>query len=56
MVFRREPYYGQDRFDHCFSRLIENGLTRRDEPIAPFVDEPLRFLDYDKEREIIFGK
>ena len=56
MVFRREPYYGQDRFDHMFFRLIENGLTRRDKPIAPFVDEPLRILDYDKEREIIFGK
>ena len=56
MVFRREPYYGQDRLDHLFSRLIENGLTRRDKPIAPFVDEPRRFLDYEKEREIIFGK
>ncbi len=55
-IFRNEPYYGQDRFDHMFYRLIENGLTRRDEPIAPFVDEPRRFLDYDKEREIIFGK
>ncbi|MCK5363649.1 MAG: hypothetical protein KAR22_11805, partial [Gammaproteobacteria bacterium] len=56
MVFRREPYYGQDRFDHMFFRLIENGLTRRKIPIAPFVDEPRRILDYDKEREIIFGK
>ena len=55
-VFRNEPYYGQDRFDYMFYRLIENGLTRRDKPIAPFVDEPLRAPDYDKEREIIFGK
>ena len=54
-VFRREPYYGQDRFDHLFYRLIENGLTRRDKPIAPFVDEPRRIPDYEKEREIIFG-
>ncbi len=56
MTFRREPYYGQDRFDHMFYRLIENGLTRRDEPIAPFVDEPRRILDYDQEREYIFGR
>ena len=55
-VFRNEPYYGQDRFDYLFYRLIQNGLTRRDKPIAPFVDEPRRILDYDKEREIIFGK
>jgi 2-hydroxychromene-2-carboxylate isomerase len=55
-IFRREPYYGQDRFDHLFYRLVENGLTRRDKPIAPFVDEPLRIPDYEKEREIIFGK
>jgi len=55
-VFRNEPFYGQDRFDLLFTRLIENGLTRRDKPIAPFVDEPRRILDYDKEREIIFGK
>lgn len=54
-IFRNEPYYGQDRFDYMFYRLVENGLTRRDEPITPFVDEPLRFLDYDREREIAFG-
>ena len=45
-----------DRFGHMFFRLVENGLTRRDEPIAPLVDEPLRFPDYDREREIVFGK
>ncbi len=52
-VFRREPFYGQDRFDYMFFRLVQNGLTRRDTPIAPFVDEPLRIPDYDKEVEIV---
>lgn len=49
-------YYGQDRFDHMFYRLVQNGLTRRDEPRAPFVDEPLRAPDYERKREIIFRK
>ena len=30
MVFRGEPFFGQDMFDCFFWRLAENGLTRKD--------------------------
>ncbi|RLA48460.1 MAG: hypothetical protein DRR42_16700 [Gammaproteobacteria bacterium] len=30
MVFRGEPFFGQDMFDSFFWRLVENGLTRKD--------------------------
>jgi 2-hydroxychromene-2-carboxylate isomerase len=30
MVFRGEPFFGQDMFDSFFWRLAENGLTRKD--------------------------
>lgn len=29
MVFRGEPFFGQDMFDSFFWRLVENGLTRK---------------------------
>jgi 2-hydroxychromene-2-carboxylate isomerase len=43
MVFRGEPFFGQDRFDHLFWRLRQNGLTTRQEPRAPFTTKPLRW-------------
>ena len=43
MVFNGEPFFGQDRFDHLFWRLQRNGLTKRVEPIEPFVTKPLRW-------------
>lgn len=49
MMFRGEPYFGQDRFDQVFSRLVQNGLTPREQPIDPIVPKPRRFPDYDKE-------
>lgn len=49
MVFRGEPYFGQDRFDHLFSRLVQNGLTPRDKPIPPIIPKPRRFPDYELE-------
>jgi 2-hydroxychromene-2-carboxylate isomerase len=45
MIFRGEPYFGQDRFDHLFYRLCQNGLTMRDEPIWPRVTKPRRWPD-----------
>ncbi len=30
MVFRNEPFFGQDMFDSFFWRLAQNGLTRKD--------------------------
>jgi len=30
MVFRGEPFFGQDMFDSFFRRLAQNGLTRED--------------------------
>jgi hypothetical protein len=43
MVFRGEPFFGQDRFDVLFWRLRQNGLTTRPEPRAPFTTKPLRW-------------
>ena len=43
MVFRGEPFFGQDRFDHFVWRLTQNGLTRRPEPRSPFATEPVRW-------------
>ena len=43
MVFRGEPFFGQDRFDHFVWRLMQNGLTKRPEPRAPFTTKPLRW-------------
>jgi len=51
MIFRGEPYFGQDRFDHVFNRLVLNGLTPRDEPIHPIIPKPRRFPVYDMELE-----
>ena len=49
MIFRGEPYFGQDRFDALFSRLVQNGLTPREEPIPPILPKPRRFPDYELE-------
>jgi len=43
MVFRGEPFFGQDRFDALFWRLRENGLTARAEPRPIITTKPLRF-------------
>ena len=56
MIFRGEPFFGQDRVADLFMRLVQNGLTRRDKPIEPIIDMPPRFPDYDRERELVFGK
>jgi 2-hydroxychromene-2-carboxylate isomerase len=39
MVFRGEPFFGQDMFDSFFWRLAENGLTRKDgSPLPTFTN------------------
>lgn len=38
-----EPFFGGDRFDMFFWRLMQNGLTARKEPVGPFVPKPLRW-------------
>ena len=45
MVFRGEPFFGQDRFDVLFWRLEQNGLTKRTKPITPIVTKPRRWPD-----------
>ena len=45
MIFNGEPFFGQDRFDHLFWRLRLNGLTKREQPIEPFVTKPIRWPD-----------
>lgn len=35
MVFRGEPFFGQDMFDSFFWRLAQNGLTRKDDAPLP---------------------
>jgi len=47
MIFRAEPYFGQDRFDHLYYRLRQNGLTKREAPIPPLVTKPLRWPAHD---------
>jgi 2-hydroxychromene-2-carboxylate isomerase len=37
MVFRGEPFFGQDKFDVFFWRLARNGLTRKDGAALPSV-------------------
>jgi 2-hydroxychromene-2-carboxylate isomerase len=40
MVFRGEPFFGQDMFDSFFWRLVENGLTRKDGgPLPAFTNK-----------------
>jgi 2-hydroxychromene-2-carboxylate isomerase len=40
MVFRGEPFFGQDMFDSFFWRLVENGLTRKDGgPLPAFANK-----------------
>jgi len=43
MVFRGEPFFGQDRFNDLFWRLEQNGLTKRPESRAPFSTKPRRW-------------
>lgn len=43
MIFRGEPFFGQDRFDEFFWRLRQNGLTERREPRGPITPMPLRW-------------
>ena len=43
MIFRGEPFFGQDRFDQFFWRLRQNGLTERKKPRAPFTTQPKRW-------------
>ena len=40
MIINGEPFFGGDRFDQFFSRLGENGLTKRQVPRAPFAMKP----------------
>ena len=44
-IINGEPFFGEDRFDHFFSRLRENGLTERQTPRAPFTSKPRRWPD-----------
>jgi 2-hydroxychromene-2-carboxylate isomerase len=39
MVFRGEPFFGQDMFDSFFWRLAQNGLTRKDGAPLPQVSQ-----------------
>jgi len=43
MIFRGEPFFGQDRFNQFFWRLRQNGLTERKKPRAPVTTKPLRW-------------
>jgi len=43
MVFRGEPFFGQDRFDPLIWRLNQNGLTTRPEPRSPLAPRPVRW-------------
>ena len=43
MVFRGEPFFGEDRFDVLFWRLRQNGLTTRPSPRSPLTTRPLRW-------------
>ncbi len=43
MVFRGEPFFGQDRFDTLFWRLEQNGLTARPEPREIITTRPRRW-------------
>jgi len=45
MIFQGEPFFGQDRFNQFYWRLRESGLTRRDQPRAPFTAKPLHWAD-----------
>jgi 2-hydroxychromene-2-carboxylate isomerase len=45
MVYDGEPFFGQDRFYQFYSRLRDNGLTRRQESRAPFVTKPVTWPD-----------
>jgi len=43
MIINGEPFFGGDRFDQFFSRLRENGLTKRQVPRAPFTTKPMHW-------------
>lgn len=40
MIYNGEPFFGQDRVYQFVGRLMQNGLTKRKEPRAPFTTEP----------------
>lgn len=42
-IINGEPFFGADRFSYFFSRLRENGLTKRQTPRAPFTSKPRRW-------------
>jgi 2-hydroxychromene-2-carboxylate isomerase len=43
MIFQGEPFFGGDRFDQFYWRLLQSGLTKRSEPRPPFTTKPLRW-------------
>ncbi len=45
MIFNGEPFFGGDRFNQFFSRLVQNGLTTREDPRAPFTSKPRHWPD-----------
>ena len=47
MVFRGEPFFGQDRVEQLYWRLRQNGLTERPAPKEPIVTKPLRWPSGD---------
>jgi 2-hydroxychromene-2-carboxylate isomerase len=47
MAFNGEPFFGQDRFNQFYWRLLENGLTKRKFPREPMTSKPLRWPGTD---------
>lgn len=47
MAFNGEPFFGQDRFNQFYWRLMQNGLTKRKHPREPMVSKPLRWPGTD---------
>lgn len=45
MIFNGEPFFGHDRVYQFIGRLMENGLTKRKEPRAPFTTQPKTWPD-----------
>lgn len=47
MTFNGEPFFGQDRFDQFYWRLMQNGLTKRTFPREPMVTRPIHWPGSD---------
>ena len=47
MTFNGEPFFGQDRFNQFYWRLLRNGITKRTVPQEPLVTRPLRWPGSD---------